>query len=163
MSSQENKRIFADNLKFQMDQAGISRNKLAKDLNIKYSTLSDWLNANTYPRIDKVELLSEYFEVPKYYLIERSSVEEPTSKEEHYQPIKQLAYFLGMSEVPPKKTIDNKFTRFLSSFFESDESNEADMAMTHPDEYVLLENFWSLNEEGKEEAKRQMKDLTQKD
>lgn len=162
MNSKDNKQIFADNLKFQMDKVGVSRNELADALNIKYSTLSDWLNAKTYPRIDKIELLSEYFKVSKSYLIEINS-ENLVNEEKHYQPMKQLSYFFGLSEEPPQKSIDNKFTRFLSKFFESDEDYKYALSVTHPDEYTLLESYWALNEEGQKEAKKYMDKLAKID
>lgn len=66
----ENKEIFAENLQKYMDSHGVSRNKLCDDLNFPYMTVSDWLNARTYPRIDKIEMLSEYFGINKSDLIE---------------------------------------------------------------------------------------------
>jgi transcriptional regulator with XRE-family HTH domain len=48
----------------------IDRNKLCSDLGIKYTTLCDWLNAKTYPRIDKIEMMANYFGVQKADLVE---------------------------------------------------------------------------------------------
>lgn len=53
-----------------MDQAGIDQNKLCEDLNFKYSTVSGWLSAEKYPRIDKIEILSHYFGIKKADLVE---------------------------------------------------------------------------------------------
>ena len=49
-----NKETMAANLKYYMRLNGVDRNKLVDDLNLKYMTVSDWINAKTYPRIDKI-------------------------------------------------------------------------------------------------------------
>lgn len=65
-----NKEIFARNLVYYMEKKGIDRNQLCSDLNLKYSTVRDWIKGITYPRIGKVELLANYFEIQKSDLIE---------------------------------------------------------------------------------------------
>lgn len=67
-----NKDIFSKNLKKYMDVNNIDRNKLCADLNFKYSTVSDWINAKIYPRIDKIEILANYFDIDKSDLIEEN-------------------------------------------------------------------------------------------
>ena len=47
-----------------------SRADVCRDLEIPYSTLTDWCNANIYPRIDKIELLANYFDIKKSDLVE---------------------------------------------------------------------------------------------
>jgi len=49
------------NLKNLMALHNVSRKQLASDLNIKYSTLCEWLKANKMPRPEKLEMLAEYF------------------------------------------------------------------------------------------------------
>lgn len=53
-----------------MEENGKSRTDICKALNIKYTTLTDWLNAKTYPRIDALQLLANYFKVSKADLVE---------------------------------------------------------------------------------------------
>lgn len=65
-----NKDIFSKNLKMYMDDKDISRTQLAEILDTPYSTLSDWVNGKKYPRIDKIELLANYFGIDKSDLIE---------------------------------------------------------------------------------------------
>lgn len=71
-----NKEIMAKNISKYMDKMGIDRNKLSSDLNIKYTTLTDWINGKTYPRIDKIELLANYFGISKSDLVEDASQNE---------------------------------------------------------------------------------------
>ena len=75
MTSLGNKQIMADNIAHYMKLKGIDRNQLCEDLDFKYSTVSEWLSANKYPRIDSIEKMANYFGVSKSKLIEKH---EPT-------------------------------------------------------------------------------------
>lgn len=70
MSDLGNKEVFAKNLKYYMDMHDIDRNDICKILDIPYTTVSDWLNAKKYPRIDKIEIMANYFNIQKSDLIE---------------------------------------------------------------------------------------------
>lgn len=70
MSSLGNKEIFSRNLKKYIDISGKDRKDIAKDLKISYSTFTDWINGNSYPRIDRIEKLANYFGISKSDLIE---------------------------------------------------------------------------------------------
>ncbi|MGF0055828.1 helix-turn-helix domain-containing protein [Peptoniphilaceae bacterium SGI.097] len=73
MKDLENKEIFSKNLLSLMKKHGVSRNKLCDDLGFKYMTVSDWINAKTYPRINKIEMLADYFHVNKSDIIEEKN------------------------------------------------------------------------------------------
>ncbi len=66
----DNKQIFAKNLNRLMAHRNVSRKDIANILGISYYTVTDWVNGKKYPRMDKVELLSNYFGVLKSDLIE---------------------------------------------------------------------------------------------
>jgi transcriptional regulator with XRE-family HTH domain len=66
----DNKEIFSINLKRLMERKGVSRQDLSKVLGVSYFTISDWVNGKKYPRMDKVELLADYFGILKSDLIE---------------------------------------------------------------------------------------------
>lgn len=70
MNDLGNKEIFAKNLKYYMDFEKKDRNKICNDLHIPYTTFTDWVNGVAYPRIDKIELLANYFGIKKSDLIE---------------------------------------------------------------------------------------------
>lgn len=70
MSDLGNKQVFAKNLKYYMDYYNKDRNDICRDLDIPYTTFTDWYNANKYPRIDRIELLANYFNIKKSDLIE---------------------------------------------------------------------------------------------
>ena len=71
MRDSSNKRIMADNIIRLMRLHNKTRREICNDLHISYTTFTDWVNANTYPRIDKIEMLANYFGVEKSDLVER--------------------------------------------------------------------------------------------
>lgn len=75
MNSLGNKDIMAKNIVNHMKKRGISRRKLSSDLDISYTTVTDWINAKTYPRIDKIEMMANYFGINKSDLVENASTE----------------------------------------------------------------------------------------
>ena len=76
----DNKNIFAYNLKKQMEIHQRSRNDICQALGISYFTVSDWVNGKKYPRMDKVEMLANYFGVLKSDLIEDEKETNPPAE-----------------------------------------------------------------------------------
>lgn len=72
-SSLGNKEVMASNIRRHLDKLGLNVKDFANEMNFKYSTVLDWVNAKTYPRIDKIELMANYFNVEKADLIEQYS------------------------------------------------------------------------------------------
>ena len=73
MSSLGNKQVMAKNIRYYMEKKGLNATDLALELDFKYSTVLDWLKANTYPRIDKIEMMANYFKIEKSDLVEDKS------------------------------------------------------------------------------------------
>ena len=67
----DNKNVFASNLRRYMELKGKSRNDISEALGISYFTVSDWVNGKKYPRMDKIEMLANYFGIQKSDLIEK--------------------------------------------------------------------------------------------
>ena len=65
-----NKEIMARNIQRYMRLKDKDRKEICNDLGIRYTTFTDWVKGNTYPRIDKIELLARYFGVSKADLVE---------------------------------------------------------------------------------------------
>lgn len=61
---------FIKNLKYYMTLNKKTRNDICNDLNLPYTTFAEWYNGKVYPRIDKIELLANYFNIKKSDLIE---------------------------------------------------------------------------------------------
>ena len=70
MSDLGNKEIFSKNLRYYMTLNAKTRNDICNDLGFKYTTFTDWYNGNIYPRIDKIEMIANYFRIEKSDLIE---------------------------------------------------------------------------------------------
>lgn len=73
MSEDKLKQIFSENLKRQLELHDKQPVDLVNDLKIPFSTVSNWLNAQKFPRMGKVELLADYFGIEKSDLIEERS------------------------------------------------------------------------------------------
>ena len=69
----------ADNIKRLLSAKGLNPRQLAIALDFKYTTVNDWVNAKTYPRIDKIEMLANFFNVSKSDLVENKSEEIATT------------------------------------------------------------------------------------
>lgn len=74
-----NKATMARNIQYYMDLHNKSRKDICGALNVGYSTFSEWVSGNKYPRIDKIELMARYFNITKADL-----VEEPTEKKSKF-------------------------------------------------------------------------------
>lgn len=66
------KNIMATNLRKQLEKTGKNQTDISVDLNIPLMTVSNWLNAKTYPRIDKIQLLADYFRISRADLTEEA-------------------------------------------------------------------------------------------
>ena len=69
------KEVFAKNLKFYMDSRGKTQKELADIVGVSAPTVNEWLKAKKYPRIDKIDILADYFGILKSDLIEEKSDE----------------------------------------------------------------------------------------
>lgn len=68
-----NKQTMAKNIKYYMDKNGVSAADMCRILHVPQSTFSYWLNAKSYPRIDKIEQMANYFGIKKSDLVEEPS------------------------------------------------------------------------------------------
>ncbi len=71
----DNKNIFATNLKRYMALNEKTRKDISEALGISYYTVTDWVKGKKYPRMDKVEMLADYFGILKSDLIEEKTEE----------------------------------------------------------------------------------------
>lgn len=70
MSTIGNKEVFARNLAYYLNKSGRDQKEIAETLGVAPSTLNEWVKAKKYPRIDKIEMLANYFGILKSDLIE---------------------------------------------------------------------------------------------
>lgn len=81
-----NKEVMAKNIRRHLNKLGLNVKDFATEMNFKYSTVLDWVNAKTYPRIDKIELMANYFKVEKADLIEDKSEKSDISSKINFDP-----------------------------------------------------------------------------
>ena len=70
MSNIGNKEVFAQNLSYYLKRCGRDQKEVAEIVGVAPSTFNEWIKAKKYPRIDKIEILANYFGVMKSDLIE---------------------------------------------------------------------------------------------
>ena len=70
MSNLGNKEIMSKNLKHYIEKSGKDRRELAEIWGFPYSTVTEWINGKKYPRIDRIEIMADYFGILKSDLIE---------------------------------------------------------------------------------------------
>lgn len=104
MSNLGNRQIMAANIRKYMQANDVTPTDVCNTLKIPFATFSDWINAKTYPRIDKIEMLANYFGISKSELVEENA---PASSEREItdDDIK-AAFFGGYSDDLPKEEID---------------------------------------------------------
>lgn len=70
MDDRNSKVILARNIRHYMEVNNKTRNEMCEALGVKYTTFADWVNAKTYPRMERIEQIAEYFGVGKSALLE---------------------------------------------------------------------------------------------
>lgn len=68
-----NKEVMAKNLAKYLEESGKTQKEMAEIVGVAPSTFNDWLRAKKYPRIDKIEIIADYFKILKSDLIEERS------------------------------------------------------------------------------------------
>jgi transcriptional regulator with XRE-family HTH domain len=66
--------IFSRNLVRYLENSGKTQREVANAVGVSYGTFCDWTKGRTYPRMDKVQLLADYFNIRKSDLVENINV-----------------------------------------------------------------------------------------
>lgn len=66
----EQKRLFAMRLHTLINKSGKTQTEIARDLNIKKTTLNSWVKGVSFPTSGKLQMLADYFGVGKSYFVE---------------------------------------------------------------------------------------------
>jgi len=54
------KEIFSKNIKYLLKKHDITRNEMAKVLDVKYTTFCDWVKGRTYPKMEYIQQIATY-------------------------------------------------------------------------------------------------------
>lgn len=69
-----NKEIFSRNLVRYLENSGKTQKEVAKYVGVSTGTFCDWTKGRSYPRMNKVQLLAEFFGIKKSDLVEDVNV-----------------------------------------------------------------------------------------
>lgn len=105
-----NKQVFANNLKYYIQEKGVTQKEIAEVLGMSQGSISDWMKLRTYPRMDKIQMLAEYFGIEKSDLVEDRRVK---SKYHLHKEIKSLA--TAMLDSPESVELYLKIERLSDS------------------------------------------------
>lgn len=103
-----NKKVFAKNLAYYMERSGKSQKEMSEILGVATSTFNNWMKALKYPRIDKIEMLANYFGILKSDLIEEKMTEEKEKDNEI------------MADIIVHMRLDDKFFSVVKKLHELD-------------------------------------------
>lgn len=105
------KLTFSRNLRYQMELHGKSRQEVATALGISYFTITSWVNGTKYPRMDKVEMLANYFGILKSDLIEEKTEEQREMQKKNDT----------LSDIVLRLQADDVFASAVEALYKADE------------------------------------------
>lgn len=89
----ENRQVMAKNIRRLMFEKDVTARQVCEALGFKKTTFNDWTNGRSYPRIDKIEMMANYFDVKKSDLVEEpihfSMSDEQFNAEQLYKAYKK--------------------------------------------------------------------------
>ena len=90
-----NKKIMGNNIQMWMDKRGLSRKDFAKAIGEPYSSVTEWINGKSYPRIDKIQKMADFFGIEKADLVEYRELlsEKSDTSPDSVQNIVQPMYY----------------------------------------------------------------------
>lgn len=92
------KEVFANNLRLYINRSGKTQKEIAEIIGVSAPTMTDWIKGNKYPRIDKIELLANYFGILKSDLIEEKKIGDIPEEAEFHARILMDREVMGMLE-----------------------------------------------------------------
>ena len=117
-SSIGNKGIMARNLRYYTERSGKTQKELAMIVGVAASTFNEWLKGRKYPRIDKIEILADYFGILKSDLIEDKSTDCKRLHEHNN----------GVAEIIVRMRTDEDFLNVVKSAYELDSRTLSNLA-----------------------------------
>lgn len=88
------KEVFSKNLKKYMELNNVSQKELAEVVGVAAPTVSEWLATKKFPRIDKIEIMANYFGILKSDLIEEKENKKPAISSERERKLMKLTELL---------------------------------------------------------------------
>lgn len=117
MSNIGNKETMAKNLKYYIERSGKDRRELAEIWGFPYSTITEWINGKKYPRIDRIEVMADYFGILKSDLIEEKT-------EEHREMQKKND---ALTDIIIEMRSDDDFLSIVETIYNMDKEKRASL------------------------------------
>ena len=111
----DSKDVFIHNLNTIMKDRRVSRKELAKGLNVPYTTLTDWCTGRIFPRVEKINMIADYFGIKKSDLLEEMIETEDNSLDDALD-----AFLLSACNKPAMRN-DSEFVDIDNLFLEREE------------------------------------------
>lgn len=146
-----NKETMAKNLKRYLDSRGLNPHQFSEIMGFKYTTVMNWIKGNSYPRIDKIELMAMYFGIDKSDLVEEFTPVSIT--------LDRINKVSSKLNEPRQTNVLNYATNQLSE--QEDEISESENQIyAYIDEILDRQVAWQgqkLSEEGREAVREGIK------
>lgn len=95
MSEADERKIFSKNLNTLLEKTGKSQKEVADAIKVSPQTFNTWCQGIAIPRMGKVQLLADYFNIMKSDLIEDKSKTENSEPDYYLDPeTREMAEFL---------------------------------------------------------------------
>lgn len=117
MSNIGNKATMAKNLKYYIERSGKDRRELAEIWGFPYSTVTEWINGRKYPRIDRIEIMADYFGILKSDLIEEKTEEERMMKEKND----------ALTDIIIEMRTDDEFLSIVEAIYKMDKEKRSSL------------------------------------
>lgn len=99
MSNLGNKKTMAKNIRRLMNENNMNSKDVYTAIGVPQATFSNWINAETYPRIDKIEKMAKLFNVSKAELVEENYISLNGLTLEQMKQVKNFIKFLKGEKV----------------------------------------------------------------
>jgi transcriptional regulator with XRE-family HTH domain len=99
MSNLGNKKTMAKNIRRLMNENNMNSKDVYTAIGVPQATFSNWINAETYPRIDKIEKMAKLFNVSKAELVEENYISLNGLTLEQMKQVKVFIKFLKGEKV----------------------------------------------------------------
>lgn len=92
---------FAQRLKNAMEEKSVTAYRLSKQINVHQTTISNWLNGRSEPRIDQLEAIAEALDIfPSYFIGYDEKIKNNEMSKEELSEVKEIAWDSYKSHPP---------------------------------------------------------------
>ncbi len=102
MTPEEQRYIFAYNLKRQLSIAGMSRQEFADKIGTNYKTVCGWLNEVSVPKVGKIQTIADLLGIGKSDLLDE---QECKTEEQYYNDKEAAEYAEFLRQNPDYKVL----------------------------------------------------------